>query len=701
MTPETTQPLLSFLQQEAQNARDTALEEQRAAALSFYVGDPFGDEVEGRSQLVTRDVAEVIDYMTVSILRTVVSGDRIVQFEARNQNDTQAADDASEAIQYAFMRQQDGYRTISDWLKGGLLEKTSAVKSWVQRDTKPETFEVPAEAFEEGPDGLTLNGLPVVGEPEQIAGGDVVGADALTGEPIMSPVVYRATVRQPLPPKFLDVVVPNEEFGVCADARDLDTAAYLFHATPKSLSDLRSMGFEFEDDKLWGENEDARIVSDARDSQRSRRDTDAYRDGPLRRVWLREEYCLYDLNGDGIAERLCVHRVGGTILKVAEVDDQPFEEWCPFPATSRRVGQSLADKTMDIQKVRSVLLRQGMDSLYLSTNPRTLLHEGSEGDNTIDDLLTVRSGGLIRWTGTVPPTPFAVQPVHDQAFQGMELMVGERESRTGITRLNQGLDADTLNKTATGTALMQAQGQQIEEYLARNFVEAVARLFAKKYRYMRQFGEPFMIQVDGTFRQVDPRSWPEEMDVRVRVGLGSGRKDQRIQYNQMLLTTQMEAMDREAPIVTWGNIYATASQLVSDMGIGNVSDRLTRPPEQDQQQQGEKPDPEAIKAQAEAGKMQAEMQLKAQSQMASAQGEAELRQARIQQMALDAEAERQLKRDRAEMEARLAQDKQAFEMQQAIERAAFDMELKRMTREAAGEQESGLPAYRPGGDLAQ
>ena len=61
--------LLAWLQSEEENARDDALNDERAVAIDFYNGKPFGDEEEGRSQIVTRDVAEVIDYMVPSVLR--------------------------------------------------------------------------------------------------------------------------------------------------------------------------------------------------------------------------------------------------------------------------------------------------------------------------------------------------------------------------------------------------------------------------------------------------------------------------------------------------------------------------------------------------------------------------------------------------------------------------------------------------------
>ena len=140
-----------------------------------------------------------------------------------------------------------------------------------------------------------------------------------------------------------------------------------------------------------------------------------------------------------------------------------WEFWTPFPMPSRLIGQSLADKVLDIQRVNSVLERNALDSLYFSTAPGTYVHEDSCGDHTIDDLLTVRPGRIVRFTGRMAPIPETRNDVSQIAFNAIEFKIGQRESRTGITRMNQGMDADTLNKTATGTAMMMNQGSQIEE----------------------------------------------------------------------------------------------------------------------------------------------------------------------------------------------------------------------------------------------
>ena len=43
-----------------------------------------------------------------------------------------------------------------------------------------------------------------------------------------------------------------------------------------------------------------------------------------------------------------------------------------------------------------------------------------------------------------------IEPLQPQVFQFLEFMNTMKENRTGITRYNQGMDANSLNKTATG-----------------------------------------------------------------------------------------------------------------------------------------------------------------------------------------------------------------------------------------------------------
>ena len=659
---EVSAELLAYVKEEEVRSRNEDLLERAETSLNSYNGDYYNDEVDGRSKVVTRDVAEVIDHMNVSVLRTFVSGDRVVEFEPMTKEEEQAADDATEAVQRQFQRK--GYQLLHDWLKEGNINTLGIVKTAVEMKRRKVEHEVP---------NMLLDSL------EGVTGAEPVENDDSGME------MMRVSMIEESPAEFKDYLVPLEEFRVSPDARDVDDAAYVAHATIKTLSDLIEMGFDQDDvESCQSDNAPQRLGM-----SRSAIDEAQYRQrqGQLRQVLLMEEYVRFDADGDGIAERLCIHRVGDTVLRIEETDYQPFVVYCPFPMPGRLAGHSLAEKVNDIQRINTVLNRLALDGLYCNLAPGYLVSDDAVNENTYDDILTVRPNRVIRYKGPNAPHPENKNDVSATAFNAMEFMIGQRESRTGITRLNQGLDADSLNKTATGTALMQAQGQQMEEYLARNFGEALARLMRLKLKLMSRYGSPMQMRVDGEYREADPQQWPEDMDVVIRVGLGSGRKDQRLMNRMTLLQIQRECMMAGLPIVGEEQIYKSIAGVVRDASLGSPADFVIDPSSEEYQQaQANKPpqpDPEQQKLEAEMQMQQAKMQGDQQLQAAKLQSEQQLAQARLQHDQMAAEQGAQLAQAKAEADAMLAREKAQAELQLAEQKFAVEIRLAEHKMELA------------------
>lgn len=629
--------LLQFLQQEESGAVDIKLNDSRKTALEFYRGEPFGDEVDGRSKLVTRDVAEVVDYMTVSVMRTLVSSDKIVEFEpgqpvmvdrqqAPQQPDPQTppqapqapaqpeqqdvapdmAQEASDRIHWNFLREQDGYVILHDGIKAGLLEKTGVWKSWVERPMVPQPVRMNADEL-----NAAQNIVP--GSHQEADG--LIDLDPVTGEPI---AVYDAVQMVPGPPVMRDAALPNEQFFFSPDTRTLGSSPYCGDWSRQSLHDLYAMGYPPEWlQGLWSSTPgDAQQLSNTRDNARQVREEDVSRIEWHRIVSLREEYTNWWW--DGRFQLVRVHRVGNVILSVTPIEERPYTLWCPFPMEHRLIGDSLADKVMDIQVVRSHMLRQAMDNLYLSNAPRVWVDESQIGPTTIDDLLDVAPGAIIRGkSGSQAPRPWEVPFVAGNAFTAMEIMAGEKESRTGITRLNQGLDADTLNKTATGTALMQASGQQIEEYVARNAANAIAELFEKKLKLFASVMPPHQFRIDGQVKTINPQSWPTDLRVGVRVGLGTGSKDKKLQAVEMMAQAQSQLREVDPRMVSPDNAFETFKLLVSTLQLGAATKYAVDPAQLGPMPP--QPDPAAQTLQAKAAEGAAKIQLQMQKQASDAQ----------------------------------------------------------------------------------
>lgn len=676
--PMTEQDLAAYLQEMERQAvtyRSSELADEQAAALDFYEARPFGDEMEGCSQVVAPVVQEVVDYMTISVLRTFLSGDRVVEFEPKTEDGRDAAEDATEGVNQSFMHGQDGAKVLHDWLQTGLLEKICAVETTCVEEEKRDRRTITVSEEE-------LAVLLETVEPIRLS--EVEGGYQVTIETV------RKTKR------YVDMPIPNYEFLFSPRTRHEDESEYLCHRPKVTKSELVEMGFD--KDKVYDlpANDELSDIDERESATWEDENYDVNDTIPgLQKVRLRKEYARIDYDGDGIAELLRVYRVGKVILEAEEVDEQPFTVFCPFPRSHRMVGNSLADKVMDIQRNKSVVMRQNFDGFYQTNRPRWWLPIESTGDTTIDDLLTPGPNVIVRGRGAAP-VPMSQSFDVGRGIAMLDHLTGEQESRTGITRLNQGLDAEAMNKTATGMAMQQAQGQQFEEFVARQFASALSRLFMKKLRLMIEHGDPVAMRVDGQFKTADPSTWTDDVGVSIRVGLGSGKKEQRMAYRMQVAAMQQQAF--EVGLVDKRRLYNTGAGFIRDANLGDPNDFFIDPDSQDNMQEGqeqEQPDPEMMKLQAEQQMQQAKMQ-----------AEQQLQQAKMQMAQQEAQMKLQLQREQAEQEADLAERKAQFEAQQAERKMQQEFELaqQRMQMEAQlasmKQADSQLSKNREGGSLA-
>lgn len=673
--------LLQTLRAEEQDAigyYDTTLADQQENALDFYEARPFGNEEEGRSQLVMPDVQEVVDYTTISVLQTILSSGNVIEFQAKEPDQEKEAQDATEAINYNFMKEQDGTNILTSWFQSGAIEKIGAIKTVCEESTerKRETATVDMET------AMILDEEGLINEYEDNGDGSFTVV-----------IEQEETVK-----KYRDYALPSEEFLFSARASHEDTAHYLAHRCRKTLSELIEMGFDREDVEALpvddsNDYDDERSYSRWRDEDWTRTE----RKDNMREVVLFEEYIRYDVNDDGIGELLRVYRVENEILDVEEVDEQPFVVFTPYPRAHRMVGDAVAEKVMDIQLIRSTLVRNQFDAVYATNKPRVLLHEGSIGETTIEDLLAPDAGAIVRWKGQVPPGPLQDGYDISKSMGFLEFFTGERESRTGITRLNQGLEKDAFNATATGTLALQEKGEQMERYVGGNFVSCMARLFSKKQRLMIKHGALMKVRVDGEVKEISSDSWGE-MDVVAKAGLGSHRKDSEIEYRRELLGLQIQGLQEGSRLFDDNKIYNNVSKLVKATKLGLPSELINDPEQMEPEEP--RPDPEMAKAQADAMIKSEELKEKQVENKFNRDLKKLESDEKIKLMRDEAAETLRLDRDRSNYEARQSAVRHKFEMQMARERQEFDMEMSEK-QVAAKTEEQKIKKNRPGGDLSK
>src|SRR5678816_532812 len=119
------------------------LSEQRRKAMQYYYGEPYGNEVEGRSQVVTTEVKDAVEGIMPSMMAIFTSGGDIVRFQAQRPEDEDAAQQATDYCNWVFMQQNDGFLPLYCMIKDALLLKNGYVKIYWgnYEDVEKETYQ--------------------------------------------------------------------------------------------------------------------------------------------------------------------------------------------------------------------------------------------------------------------------------------------------------------------------------------------------------------------------------------------------------------------------------------------------------------------------------------------------------------------------------------------------------------------------------
>lgn len=533
--------------------------QERIRALRFYYGREFGNEVEGRSKVILTDVADTIEWIMPSLMRMFTGGQYIARFTPRGPDDIEWAEQATEYINASFMNENRGFQVLHDWFKDALLEKNGIVKCYYEERLEPkvETYQGVSQEFVQNLMSDTSR-EPIAFDKREDGSFDI-----------------RTRQRIPIGQIKIDLV-PPEEFLIARRTIELNNeTAFSAHRKKVTVSDLIAMGFD-RDVVMTLPSDDTPEYTEGRITRLSEDEsfpvTTAERHDPAsREIWTTECYIRLDEDGDGYSELRKITVVGEqsiTILEDHEINDNPFTSITPIPMPHKFFGLSIADQVSDLQVIRSTLLRQMLDNMYLVNNGR---FEVVDGAVEIDDLLTSRPGGVVRVTAPGMVNVLPTQPFNAASFNLMEFLEGVRTMRTGAGMHNQGLDASAFaNTTATGVSQMMSASYARIELIARIFAEGVRELFKKQLKLL--VANPVrskMIKSRGEWIEIDPSKWNIDMDVEVQVGLGVGQAGERIQYLTQVLQIQGDLSLRGLDIVDQDNIYNTAVKLIEAMGLRN------------------------------------------------------------------------------------------------------------------------------------
>lgn len=567
---------------------------ERQQALEYYLRRPYGNEVEGKSQVVTGEVAEVVDGALPQLMRIFASSDNVVEFEPVREGDEPLAKQATTYVNHVFYKDNDGFSVLHNWFKDALLQKVGVVKVYWNDETN-----ITRESYK----GLTEDELLLIMQDEEV---EIVSID--TKEAIdenlnpRSPVpTHDVKVRKTIRNGTVRVEnVPPEEFLISKRARNIQDSPFCAHRKLITRSELIAMGFEpkIVEGLPTG---DALEFSPERIARytRGEQPTDMMsQDHSMQLCEVYECYIRVDYNDDGVAELRKITYCGTTILADEDCDYIPFHSICPLPIPHKFYGQSLADRAMDLQLIKSTVTRQMLDNLYLTNNYRV---GAVEGQVNLDDLLTSTAGGVVRLKNPNALVPLTVQSSAGQSFPMLEYLDSVQAKRTGVSDTQQGLDPNVLqNTTATAVATMSSAANGKLELIARIFAETgVKSLFQSVFRLICKYQKQARtLRITGQYVSFNPREWSEQYGVSINVGLGNGSRTDQLATLQMILSKQeqiIQGYGLSNPVVDIKQYRDTLARMIHMAGFKDASSFLKDiSPEQNAQlSQPQEPQPDS------------------------------------------------------------------------------------------------------------
>lgn len=691
--PMTETQLLTLLKEQETDAASfysSQLAHVQAEAMKRFHAEPYGDEIEGRSRVVTHDVEDTINWIMPKLMRTFMQADELIILDDPSTDNTQATICAAEYLKHVVFKDNDGEVIIHDYAFDALLQRIGVVRvTWEDPQPKPARLleGVSAEVLAKYMSDPEYEIL----EQEQEEGD--TQPDPMTGQ-VPLPSFSLKVQHTPAMGRVVIENIPPEEFAFSRRARSARTADYQRWKREVFLADLNRM-YPGKLDTLTND-ERSDVSSDGRLAARfpdeaTDDDHNSSNSAGRRKVWLIEEELRVDYDADGITELRHVKRVGDVILENEEVERSEFHVWTPIRVAHRMAGRSLTDTLVDLAKIRTRILRNTLDSMSQSLVPRPVVNKQMADEETIAAILDADIGSPIMVNGNAGEAlQWQVTPdVSGTGLQIMEYLDQKAEVATGVTRHAQGLRAEAITDTKGGIEALQSAANDRIELIARWLGKGLQEIFESVMHLLSSHQDgPRIIKIKGKPLPIDPRTWSDQMAVTISVGMTIENRQTQLANLGMIASAQKEFLMQAGPgnpVVGFPEIRHTLALMAERLGFRSADKFFKEIPE-GWQPPPPGPDPKVVEAQGrlqiEQAKTQATMQAKGQElQMRAQEGQvqADLERWRAEQeMAIrmrEQEADAALKARQQEFEAQLKLRQLEFEERMAERQAAHAMAI--------------------------
>lgn len=382
-----------------------------------YDGAPYGNEEEGKSKLVSRDIKRQDEWQHASVKDPFVSDQNIIRCEPVTFEDRKAAEQNQLVLNYQFTRQFNRYKFMTDAIKLYYSDGTVIAKTGWEYEDEEVTLEMPRMAIDEF-------GVPYEVEPVKVK-----QINILKNRPTTELC------------RIEDIYIDPTCQG------DISKAKFVIHRYESDLSTLRSAK------KYKNLNRVAMSQVDASETDDYENNDDSnfrFTDQARKKRLVYEYWGFLDMDGDGIAEPIVCTWVDDIIIQLQE-NPYPDKE-IPFLLVANNSvpfkthGEANAELIGDNQKISTAIKRGIMDNMANSNNAQKGIRRGALDQR---NRLRFLNGKNFEFNGSQADFYEGnYNQIPGSVFSVLEMVNSDTESLLGVKSFSGGINGNQMGSTA-------------------------------------------------------------------------------------------------------------------------------------------------------------------------------------------------------------------------------------------------------------